>query len=66
MDATPRGVPTAAARPRGMPGRLWTASPPLAVVGVLMLLAAGAFAIAMRLDPRVITGAPAWRNWQTR
>lgn len=60
MDATPRGIPTAAARSRGMPGRLWAASPPLAVVGVLMLLAAGAFAIAMRLDPRVITGAPAW------
>ena len=40
--------------------RLWRSSPPLAAVGALMILVAGASAGAMLVDPRVITGAPAW------
>ena len=39
--------------------RLWQASPPLTVVGTLMSAAAVASIIGV-LDPRVITGAPAW------
>ena len=41
-------------------GQLWRTSPPLTAVGVLMTLAAIASAVAMLVDPRVITGAPAW------
>ena len=40
--------------------RLWRGSPPLAAVGTLMLAVAGASVVAMLVDPRVITGAPAW------
>ena len=40
--------------------RLWQSSPPLVVVGVLMLAAAAASAIGILTDPREITGAPAW------
>ena len=39
---------------------LWRSSPPLTVVGVLMLAAAVASALGILADPRVITGAPAW------
>jgi len=38
-------------------GRLWQASPPLAAVGALMLVAAGAFVVGLLVDPRTITGA---------
>ena len=41
-------------------GRLWQASPPLTAVGALMLVAAGAFVVGLLVDPRTITGAPAW------
>ena len=37
----------------------WHASP-LVVVGTLMLVVAAASLVAMLVDPRVITGAPAW------
>ena len=37
--------------------RLWQSSPPLVVVGVLMLAAAAASAIGILTDPREITGA---------
>ena len=40
--------------------RLWRASPPLTAVGVLMLVVAGASVVGLLVDPRVITGAPAW------
>ncbi len=39
---------------------LWQASPPLTAVGALMLVVAGASLAAMLIDPRVISGAPAW------
>src|SRR5687768_3140390 len=40
--------------------RLWLASPPLTAVGILMTVVAGASLVALWIDPRVITGAPAW------
>jgi hypothetical protein len=40
--------------------RLWQASPPLTAVGLLMLAAAVVSAIGVFVDPRIITGAPAW------
>ena len=40
--------------------RLWRTSPPLTGAGVLMLGAAIASLIGILVDPRVITGAPAW------
>jgi hypothetical protein len=39
---------------------LWRASRPLTAVGALMLVVAGASLVGMLVDPRVITGAPAW------
>ena len=44
----------------GALARLWRTSPPLTAVGVLMSVAAIASAVAMFVDPRIITGAPAW------
>jgi hypothetical protein len=44
----------------GLFARLWQASPPLAGVGALMLVVAGLSLIGIAVDPRVITGAPAW------
>jgi len=41
-------------------GRLWSASPPLTVVGTLMLVVAGASLVGIFIDPRIITGVPAW------
>ncbi len=38
----------------------WERNPPLAVVGVGMVLALAATLVGLVLDPRVITGAPAW------
>ncbi len=40
--------------------RLWRGSPPLTAVGILMLVAAGASLVGVLVDPRIITGAPAW------
>ena len=40
--------------------RLWRASPPLTAVGMLMLVVAGASLVGIFVDPRIITGAPAW------
>lgn len=39
---------------------LWISSPPLTFTTVLMLLAFAVFLPAIWLDPRTITGAPAW------
>jgi hypothetical protein len=41
-------------------GRLWRGSPPLTAVGVLMLVVAVASVVGILVDPRIITGAPAW------
>ena len=40
--------------------RLWRSSPPLTFVGILMAAAAVASVIGIVVDPRVISGAPAW------
>ena len=40
--------------------RLWRSSAPLTAVGVLMIAAAVGSVVGMLVDPRVITGAPAW------
>src|SRR5688572_25537080 len=59
MHSSPR--PTAQAnRAASLFGRLWRASAPLTAVGVLMIAAAVASLVGMLVDPRVITGAPAW------
>jgi hypothetical protein len=39
---------------------MWSASPPLTAVGLLMLALTPALGLAMVLDPRAILGAPAW------
>ena len=40
--------------------QLWQASPPLTAVGLLMAIVAIPSAIGVIVDPRMITGAPAW------
>ena len=40
--------------------RLWLSNGPLTAAGLLMVAALAAFLAGLRLDPRVITGAPAW------
>jgi hypothetical protein len=61
MDSTPRAVTSPApARATTLLDRLWRASPPLAAVGMVMLVVAGASVVGMLVDPRIITGAPAW------
>src|SRR3954468_10780367 len=39
---------------------LWRTSPPLTAVGLAMLVVCAASLAGLALDPRVITGAPAW------
>ena len=46
--------------PRSLLGRAWSSSRPLAFVGVTMLLVLAVSLAGLLLDPRVITGAPAW------
>jgi hypothetical protein len=61
MNSTQHAVPFAAAnRASGLIDRLWHASPPLTGVGMLMLVVAGASLVGVLVDPRMITGAPAW------
>jgi hypothetical protein len=50
----------AAAPADSLVSRLWRISPALVAVGVLMSVAAVASLVGVFLDPRVITGAPAW------
>ena len=52
--------PTAKTRAAALLGRMWQASPPLTAVGLLMLVVAVPSAVGVFVDPRVITGAPAW------
>ncbi len=40
--------------------RLWRASAPLTAIGIVMLVAFAASAIAMAVDPGQILGAPRW------
>ena len=44
----------------GLLARMWQASPPLVVAGMLMILMAGVTSVAMLVDTRMIIGAPAW------
>jgi hypothetical protein len=61
MTSTPRTIPsTLSTRVTNLIGRLWHSSPPLTAVGLLMLVAAAASVVGIVVDPRVITGAPAW------
>jgi hypothetical protein len=61
MNSTPHAVRSAAGGSGGaLLERLWRASAPLTAVGVLMLVVAGASLVGMLVDPRIITGAPAW------
>jgi hypothetical protein len=39
---------------------LWRTSPPLTGVAAVMLAALGLFVVGLLMDPRIITGAPAW------
>jgi hypothetical protein len=39
---------------------LWRSSPPLTVVGLGMLVVLAASLVGLAVDPRIITGAPAW------
>jgi len=41
-------------------GRLWKASPALTAAGLLMLPLLALFGAGLWLDPRLVTGAPAW------
>ncbi|HYI92850.1 MAG TPA: hypothetical protein VEX68_04855 [Bryobacteraceae bacterium] len=47
-------------RPTELIKSMWHASPPLLVVGPLMLIVAATSLVAMFVDPRIITGVPAW------
>jgi hypothetical protein len=48
-----------------MTSNLWRSSPPLTAVGALMLFVAVLSAVGIFIDPRVITGAPAWlKPWK--
>ena len=61
MNSTPRAVRSpAGAGAAALLDRLWRGSAPLTAVGALMLVVAGASVIGMLVDPRIITGAPAW------
>lgn len=61
MDSTRRGVwRSFAVRVLAGFGRLWRTSPPLTAVGVLMLGMTGVSLVGLFVDPRIITGAPAW------
>jgi hypothetical protein len=59
MEST-RPIASTPARDAALLDRLWHGSPPLTAVGALMLVAAGVSLLAMLVDPRIITGAPAW------
>ena len=61
MESTTRlDRPSRGARAHAQIERMWQASPPLTAVSALMIAAALAAAIGLLVDPRTITGAPAW------
>ena len=49
-----------ASGPRDLLGSAWSSSRPLTFVGAMMLLVLGVALAGLLLDPRVMTGAPAW------
>jgi hypothetical protein len=53
-------MPLPNSRLRTLTDRLWAADAPLTAVGLLMLPLLALFLAGLWLDPRVITGAPAW------
>ena len=61
MHSTPRAVQAASGKTAAaLFDRLWRSSAPLTAVGVLLIAAAVGSLVGMLVDPRVITGAPAW------
>ena len=61
MVAIHPSTPSVAAPRAGAPfATFWRGSPPLSAVALLMLVAAPVFAVGVLVDPRTITGAPAW------
>ena len=60
MNSIPRAVHADAGPRAAALLALWRASPPLTAVGALMLVMAATSVVGMIVDPRVITGAPAW------
>jgi hypothetical protein len=61
MNSTLRpNLSDAGNRVSGLLGRMRRASPPLTMVGALMLAAAGASLVGLLVDERIVTGAPAW------
>jgi hypothetical protein len=61
MNSTPVAVRSRGwARAAALFHRLWRTSPPLTAVGTLMIVVAVASAVGILVDPRIITGAPAW------
>ena len=48
------------ARAAALYARLWRSSPPLTAVGALMFFVAIASAVGIVVDPRIVTGVPAW------
>jgi hypothetical protein len=59
-STSPTVRPAAGAQAAALLDRLWRANPPLTAVGALMVVVAGASVVGMLVDPRIITGAPAW------
>ena len=60
MESLQIGRFDAGTRRAALLDQLWRGSPPLTAVGLLMLAVAGASVIGILVDPRLITGAPAW------
>jgi len=61
MHSTQRAViPPPRIRAVALLEPLWRASPPLTAVGLLMLVVAAASLVGVFVDPRIITGVPAW------
>jgi hypothetical protein len=61
MDVTRRAVRSTGSRAAAvLLERLSRTSPPLTMVGTLMIVAAGASIVGLLVDPRTIAGAPAW------
>ena len=61
MYSTPDTVPPSAwTRPAAILERLWRGSPPLTAAGLVLLAIAVPSLVGVFVDPRLITGAPAW------
>jgi hypothetical protein len=61
MLSKPQAIPSRPqARVAAVIANLWRSSPSLTAIGLLMLVVAVPSAIGIFVDPRIITGAPAW------